>query len=70
MLNQNPNFGNTMSQLGKLAPRLTSVWHFGKLTADTIAERAAQSIVRYLEDRNFTPIERAGSIEELSRTVH
>ena len=69
MLNQNPHYGNTMMELGKLAPRLTSVWIFGKLTVEPMAERAAQSIVRYLDDCNFTPIERAGAVaQELSRT--
>jgi hypothetical protein len=67
LLSENPAYGNTSVALNKMMPRLASVWEYGKLTSDAVAEKAAQSAVRFLQDNNFKLIERATYARSASR---
>ncbi|HYF51619.1 MAG TPA: hypothetical protein VEJ63_19550 [Planctomycetota bacterium] len=43
-----------------MKPRLSSVWEYGKLTSDSLADKAAQAVARFLNDGNFRAIEVLG----------
>jgi len=44
--------------LGKMKPRLTSMWFYGAKNADTVATRAAEALAAFLRTGDFRRIER------------
>jgi hypothetical protein len=62
LVGENPEYGNTVVHLNQMKPRLSSVWEYGKLTADSVAEKSGQMIARFLTDGNFRSIEHLGTL--------
>ncbi len=58
ILGQDPNRGNTTATIRNMTPRECSVWCFGAKNTDTIADRAAGAVAKYLQDGVFANIER------------
>lgn len=51
--------GATMELLKKMTLRETSIWLYGKLNADRIADQFSAALLRFLEDGEFRHIEHA-----------
>ena len=58
VLGEDAGRGMTMHTLSTMTPRETSVWSYGAKTSDSIAERAATAVMKFLQDGNFKNIER------------
>lgn len=50
---------STEVMIGKMQPRLTSIWYYWKRNVDQVAKRASQSILRFFQDDSFRHIEAA-----------
>ena len=51
--------GMTTVAIRNMTPRECSIWAYGSKTSDAVAERAAQAVVKYLQDGVFQTIERS-----------
>jgi hypothetical protein len=58
LLGQDAHRGQTMHTISTMTPRETSVWSYGAKTSESIAERAAVAVMKFLQDGNFRNIER------------
>jgi hypothetical protein len=61
----NPDKAATMAVIGKLTPRLTSIWAYGNKNSDQVASRVAQALARFLKSGNFRDIEAAAKLMQL-----
>ncbi len=57
ILQENPGYGNTSAALSCMSPRLSTVWKYGALTSDAIAERATHCLLQFLQDGEFRKLE-------------
>ncbi len=53
-----PNKMATMNLIGKMTPRLTSIWPYGGKQVPQIAQHAANCLITFLENGDFRRIER------------
>lgn len=60
-----PGKAATMVVIGKLTPRLTSVWAYGSKNSAHVAQRAADAVYRFLQSGDFRDIEIATKLQEI-----
>lgn len=54
---EDPRRGLTTECIRNMTPREASIWSYGAKTTDSVAERAAQAVAKFLEDGKFMTIE-------------
>ena len=51
--------GQTTAAIRNMTPREATIWSYGKRTADAVAARAAQALLKYFQEGEFSILERA-----------
>jgi hypothetical protein len=56
------NTQNTMATIGKMTPRLISIWQYGSKNADQAAQKIVKCVLRFAEDGDFKHFELANRV--------
>ena len=59
LFNELPDQLNTSVYLATMTPRLASAWTYGPRNSNEVAERAADGIIEFLKNKQFSHIEKA-----------